>query len=345
MKNVFYFKMLNSIGGVESWLYYLSKLYKNMVVYYKSGDPKQVERLSKNVECHRYTNQKIKCDRFFCMYNPDIIDNVEAEEYINVIHSDYKGQNIKPVINEKFTKTIAVSKSVAKTYKELTGIDCEVIYNPVALDKPKPLLKLISATRLTREKGKERMELLGKILDKKGIQYQWLVFTNDRKVIDNDNIVYMYPRLDITSYMADSDYLVQLSDCEAYCYSVVEMLMLGKPVIITDLPVYKEIGITEDMSIKLPLDFKDIDIKRIEELKGKKIKYSPPKEEWNRYLDNETRYNPDTKVLVKPIKTFTDIQRGERVDVRSDPYIVDLPRAIYLENMGLIEIKEVIDSG
>lgn len=338
MKNVFYFKLINSIGGVESWLYYLSKLYKNMVVYYKDGDPKQIERLSKNVECHRYINQKIKCENFFCMYNPDIIDNVEAKEYINIIHSDYKEIRISPVVHPKFTKTIAVSKRVANSYEELTGIKCEVIYNPVALDKPRPLLKLISATRLTKEKGKERMERLGKLLDQKEIQYQWLVFTNDRKVIDNDNIVYMSPRLDITSFIADADMLVQLSDCEAYCYSVVESLVMGKPVIVTDLPVYKELGIDETMSIKLPLDFKEIDIKRIEELKGKKIKYTPPKSEWDRYLDNETRYNADTKVLVKPIKTFTDIERGERVDRNTDPYMVTLPRAIYLENKGLVNV-------
>ena len=241
MKNVFYFKLINAIGGVESFMYYLSKLYKNMVVYYKDGDPKQIERLSKNIEVHKYNGGVIKCENFFCMYNPDIINNVEAKEYINIIHSDYKEVHITPVVHEKFTKTIAVSKRVADSYKELTGIECEVIYNPVALDEPKPLLKLISATRLTREKGKERMKLLGSILDRYGVQYQWLIFTNDTKIIDNENIVYMSPRLNITSYIKDADYLVQLSDCEAYCYSVVESLMLGKPVIVTDLPVYKEI--------------------------------------------------------------------------------------------------------
>lgn len=338
MKNVFYFKLINSIGGVESWLYYLSKLYKNMVVYYKEGDPKQIERLSRNVEVHRYNGGTIKCENFFCMYNPDIINNVEAKEYINIIHSDYKEVRITPVVHEKFTKTIAVSQRVADSYKELTGIDCEVIYNPVALDEPKPLLKLISATRLTREKGKDRMALLGSILNRYGIQYQWLVFTNDTKVIDNENIVYMSPRLDITSYIADSDFLVQLSDCEAYCYSVVESLMLGKPVIITDLPVYKEIGIDETMSIKLPLDFKDFPIKRLEELKGKKIKYTPPKSEWDRYLDNDRVYDSTKKVKIKPIKSFTDIQTGQRVGVFTEPYEVELPRAIYLENKGLVYI-------
>lgn len=336
MKNVFYFKLINAIGGVESWLYYLSKLYKNMVVYYKDGDPKQIERLSKNIEVHKYNGGVIKCENFFCMYNPDIINNVEAKEYINIIHSDYKEVHITPVVHEKFTKTIAVSKRVADSYKELTGIECEVIYNPVALDEPKPLLKLISATRLTREKGKERMKLLGNILDRYGIQYQWLIFTNDTKVIDNENIVYMSPRLNITSYIKDADYLVQLSDCEAYCYSVVESLMLGKPVIVTDLPVYKEIGIDDSMSIKLPLDFKDFPVDR---LKTKwKFKYTPPKSEWDKYLDNETRYTPDTKVMIKPKKSFTDIQKGEKVNVFTDPYEVDLPRAIYLETKGLVDI-------
>lgn len=309
-----------------------------MVVYYKEGDPKQVTRLMQNVEVHRYTGGTIKCENFFCMYNPDIINNVEAKEYINIIHSDYKEVKISPVVHEKFTKTIAVSQRVADSYKELTGIDCEVIYNPVAIDKPKPLLKLISATRLTREKGKERMERLGKILNQKGIQYQWLVFTNDIKVIDNENIVYMSPRLDITSYMADSDYLVQLSDCEAYCYSVVEMLTLGKPVIVTDLPVYKEIGINDEMSIKLPLDFKDIDIKRIEELKGKKIKYTPPKSEWDRYLDNEVTYKPNKEVYIKPIKSFFDVKEQKKVDKNTDPYKVLYSRALELEFKGLVQI-------
>ena len=309
-----------------------------MVVYYKEGDPKQVARLMQNVEVHRYTGGIIKCENFFCMYNPDIINNVEAREYINIIHSDYKEVKISPVVHEKFTKTIAVSQRVADSYKELTGIDCEVIYNPVAIDKPKPLLKLISATRLTREKGKERMERLGKILNQKGIQYQWLVFTNDIKVIDNENIVYMSPRLDITSYMADSDYLIQLSDCEAYCYSVVEMLTLGKPVIVTDLPVYKEIGINDEMSIKLPLDFKDIDIKRIEELKGKKIKYTPPKSEWDRYLDNEVTYKPNKEVYIKPIKSFFDVKEQKKVDKNTDPYKVLYSRALELEFKGLVQI-------
>lgn len=62
------------------------------------------------------------------------------------------------------------------------------------------------------------------MLNAAGIPYLWTIFTNDFRAIKNDNIIYMQPRLDIIDYIANADYLVQLSDCEAYCYSVVESL-------------------------------------------------------------------------------------------------------------------------
>lgn len=65
---------------------------------------------------------------------------------------------------------------------------------------------------------------LGNILSNAGIPYLWIIFTNDSATIKNPNIIYMQPRLDIIDYIANADYLVQLSDCEAYCYSVVESL-------------------------------------------------------------------------------------------------------------------------
>ena len=51
--NVFYFHKINPIGGVESFFYYLSCIYKDMVVFYKEADPIQIERLAKNIEVHK----------------------------------------------------------------------------------------------------------------------------------------------------------------------------------------------------------------------------------------------------------------------------------------------------
>ena len=99
MKNVFYMKKISKIGGVESFLYYLSKLYKDFVVYYKEADGKQIERLAKNVEVHKYT-KPIKCDRFFCSYSYDI--EVKAKEYYHIIHYDAMNVGFLPMTNEGF---------------------------------------------------------------------------------------------------------------------------------------------------------------------------------------------------------------------------------------------------
>lgn len=79
------------------------------------------------------------------------------------------------------------------------------------------------------------------MLNESEIPYIWTIFTDDTNKIDNPNIIYMKPRLDISNYIANADYLVQLSDTEGYCYSVIESLCLGTPVIITDMPVMKEL--------------------------------------------------------------------------------------------------------
>mgnify|MGYP003309392878 CR=1 FL=1 len=132
--NVFYFKKINSIGGVESWFWYLSQIYKDMVVYYKEADPEQIKRLAQNIKVRKFNEQKIKCDNFFCCYNPDILDYVEAKMYAHIIHCDYKKVNFSPIINNKFNKYIAVSKIAGESFKEITGIEYELIYNPIKID-------------------------------------------------------------------------------------------------------------------------------------------------------------------------------------------------------------------
>lgn len=159
--NIFYFRSINSIGGVESYFYYLSKKYQDLdiTVFYDEGDEQQLKRLSKLVRVEKYEGQKLNCKKIFVNYSSEgILNNTEAEEYIFVIHADYKNQkNLRFIPHPKITRYIAVSKEVAKNFEEITGIKAEVSYNPIILEKPKKVLNLISATRLTEEKGRDRM--------------------------------------------------------------------------------------------------------------------------------------------------------------------------------------------
>lgn len=310
MKNVFYFSHINSIGGVETFLYYLSKTYNNFVVYYKddNSDLAQINRLSERVEVHKWNGEKIKCDRIFLNYNIDIIDFVDAKDYVWMIHMNYKSQDRKPTIHPKITRYCAVSKVACREFEELSGKKCELLYNLVVLDEPKKILKLISATRLTPEKGRKEMIKLGNTLDNFGIPYLWLVFTNDWNAIKNPNIIYMEPKLDIISYIAEADYLVQLSSSESFCFSVVEALMMGVPVIVRKLPIWEEIGVIDRKNaFILNFDMSDIPVDEI--YKGlPDFTYTQPKNNWDKYLDNKSDYDPNKEVQVVSNCKFWDVE-------------------------------------
>ena len=338
MKDVFYFKNISSVGGVESWLYYLSKKYE-FEVQYKAADPEQIRRLSQNVECRKYT-KPIKCDKFFCNYGLDI--EVEAPIKKHIAHCDYKQVNFSPFIYPGF-EYIGVSQLVCDSFKELTGKDIELIYNPVYIDIPKVekyndgKLHLISCTRLTNEKGLNRMIKLATLLDKSGIDYEWVIYTNRKRQQVGNKVIYKDHNLNILEEIAKADYLVQLSDCEAYCYSVVEALMVGTPVIVTDLPVFKELGLIHKKNAFIcDMGMNNIDLDFIKQ-KSMKFTYKPPKDNWGKYLSTEKTYNPNELVNVRALRKIYLIEENIHL-IRGGIAKVKKCRASYLEAKGLVEI-------
>lgn len=311
MKNVFYFWHINVIGGIETFFYEMVKKYSDdhdITIVYRTGDEEQIRRLKKYVRVKKYNGETLECEKCFFNFNLDIIDNVKSKEYIQIIHGDYKAMGMKPNTHPKITKYICVSKIVAESFKEMTGFDSKVIYNPIIVEESRKILFLLSATRLSKEKGKDRMIKLGEELNKAGIPYLWLVFTNDTNAINNPNIVYVKPRQDIRDYIAKADYLVQLSDNEGYCYSVVEALSVGTPVIVTDMPVMKEIGVNKDNGFILDFNLSNLNI---EEIYNKKFdfKYEPKVDTWDKELiKSKSKYKEekDMRYLVEALNTYEE---------------------------------------
>lgn len=318
--NVFYVPHFNIIGGIETYCYELAKKYKDKDITFvysdKTSDIKQLNRIRKyaRVIYQPYdTKEKIKCKRLFVMYRCKI-ELFEADEVIQIIHADYEAQGLKPNLDERIKEHYAVSKSVAESYERISNVKVGVAYNPLTIDKPKKILRLISATRLTKEKGKDRLIKLADALDKAGIPYEWRIFTNDSLPIPNENVIYMKPRLDIRNYIADADYLVQLSDTEAFSYSILESLCLGTPVIITPIPSSIEMGVENGINgYILDFNMKNIPINDIY-TKVPKFTFKSPKDIYNKLLiDSKTTYNPEELVQCKAIKTYTDVELGERI--------------------------------
>ena len=339
---VFYFKTINSIGGVESFFYYLSCLYKNFTVMYREGDPIQVKRLAQNVEVIKYKDSygTIKCKKFFCNYGLNI--PVEAKEKYYIIHCDYKKVDFAPPLYPGF-KYIGVSKLACDSFEEITGKKAELIYNPIAIKKqgvPKltDKIHLISATRLTKEKGGERINKLARLLDKSGVKYVWHIYTNRQYRWDSPNIVWEKTKLDLSKEIEESTYLVQLSDHESFGLSVAESLMLGTPVIITDLPAFKEIGCRHGINaVVCDLAMRSVDIPLIQ--KGlPAFNYTPPKSNWGKYLNTVSTYNPEETVKVRVIRGYTDIMLGTRFEYNAviEDKITNV-RASELECKGIVE--------
>ena len=348
--NIFYVSNFNVIGGVETFIYELAKKYKqyDIAVVYKTGHPNQIRRLMKYIKVHKYKDGYIKCKKFFCNYETDIIDKVDANEYTQIIHAMFKTNRIRPRINPKVNKYLAVSNAVAIEWEELTGIKAEVCRNPLAMEEQNNVLFFISATRLTQEKGKGRMEKLAKDLDKAGIEYLWYVFTNDDKAIDNPNIVFLKPRLNIRPIIESikgKGYGVQLSDCEGDCYFTRECEMLGIPLICTPIPSFKEQGLEEGKNCYyMPFDMKDTKVERL--LNIPKYDGYIGQDNWINNLVKDKSYykEEDMKVKLRCIRSYFDVEKQKDMAL-GEEWTVDKKRADELINNPnmLVEVIEYIE--
>lgn len=352
--NIFYISNFNVIGGTEQFIYELTRKYKDIdiTVLYKTGHWKQIERIAKNVRIIKYKGEKVQCKKFFCNYETDIIENVDAEVYTQIIHAMFKTNKIKPRIEKKITQYFAVSEIAASEWEELTGIKAKVVRNPLQVleEEKKPVLFLVSATRLTREKGKDRMEALGRMLNANGIEYLWLIFTNDDSAIDNPNIVYVKPRLNVRNYLSGlkntgNVYGVQLSDCEGDCYFTRECEALGIPVLGTPINSFKEQGLIDGKNCYyLPFDMQDIDIERIVNNIPKYEGYTREDKWIDELIKVKSNYKEEEmKVKVKCTYSYDDVEIGRTIGL-GEEFIVDKERydVLAANPYHLIEMVEYI---
>ncbi len=350
--NLFYVSNFNVIGGVETFIYELVKKYHDIdiTVIYKTGHNKQIARIIKYARVVKYKpGMKFKCKKFFCNYETDIVEDVEAEEYVQIVHAMFKTNKLTPRINPKINRRIAVSNKASEEWEELTGYKPKVVRNPLTLDKPNKPLILVSATRLTQEKGKDRMIKLGELLNQHNVNYLWFIFTNDTQEINNPNIVYIKPRLNVIDYLnkfKGNCYGIQLSDCEGDCYFTRECEALGIPLLVTPIDSFKEQGLKDGVNCYyLPFDMKDIDIDKIV---NKIPSYQPYTRDDNwvdELIDVKSNYEEGKmKTKLNCLRDYFDIKLQRQV-LKGEEIIVDRKRADELLSnpYNMVEFVEYID--
>ena len=349
LKNVIYFPSFNIIGGVETYCYEMALKYGkdyDITVCFRNGDPQQMARIASVCRTIKVDlSDRIICDVFIFGWGWDILRTVEAKKYIQTFHADYINRKLNPCPDPKITHRFGVAENTTKGIREHYdwAKDIETMYNPYTPKKPRKVLHLISATRLTEEKGYGRMIKLCEALDKEGVPFTWLVFSDQPKPPTHPNMAVFPAKVNgIIDYIADADYLVQLSDTEGYSYSIVEALSVVTPVIATDFAVAREQGIADGKTgWILPMDMSEIPVKKI--VKGiPKFTWSPPESHYEKVLvKGKSKYEEDLEstVRIRAKIPFLDIEANE-LRSQNEEWECTMRRGIDLEYKDLAEIIE-----
>ena len=377
MELILYHNNLLKFGGVDTFVYnFVKKMnkYFDILFLYTTADKNNLERIKKYVKTEQYSkDKKYICDICICasawgQYPDSVI--AKTGRYIQMVHADYveaKKTNFFYNKWEKTTEHIGVSDYVCKIFKKLYPKEnITRIYNILDdIQETKPILKLVSATRVSKEKGYNRMLKFAEKLKKANVKFRWTIFTDlklyGQAPFDLEEIVYMKPSYDIWSYIEEADYGVQLSDTEGYSYFINECLEYGTPVICTNFPSAYESVENEKNGYIVDMNLSNLDINKIVNNIPKDFVYKEKcnENDWIQLLNKKVeRKNKDMyKVIAKQdyidkkpelIESYNNgmeikyNQNGNAEIKKNDVYIInDKSRAEQIKESGLAEVEEI----
>jgi hypothetical protein len=325
----------------------MCEYYDILVLYTEHMDSRQVLRLAQFVQVMRDTGKVIHCDTLINIRLTDEVPRtVRCKKRIQMSHTCQlaKSGKLHWTIKQNYDELIFVSQAAADSFADQVS-EYEVIPNLTEPEMPRRALLLVSACRLTWEKGEQRMYELADLFRSKDIPFIWMVFSGHDMKKRIPGMIQCPPTLDVKSYFAKADYVVQLSDVESFCYTLAEALELGVAVLSTPLAVLPEIGFEEGVNgYTIPFDLKDVDVEKIYK-EVPRFKPVPCKNEeiikkWRKVLGNtkpEHNYKVDTEfVKVVIVEGYGDLELGRNM-MPGEVVTMRRDRAIMLMNRGKVE--------
>lgn len=248
---VLYIRKTYVIGGLETFIYnFCANMYDkyDIIFAFETAAPWQLERLRPYVKIFVCSNNPIlECDTLLMLRIGDPIpSNIKYNKVIRRIHT-CKACGVTDIPHDGDV-TVCISKAV----KDDFGLGDEaLVINNLSNVTAKPSLLLMSATRLPApDKGKNewRMRRLAEMMNAAGIPFLWLNFSDGELPDAPPNFYNVGIRKNIQDYIQKADYLVQLSDQEAFGNSVLEALTLKTAVICTPIPAFKDFGLEDGVN-------------------------------------------------------------------------------------------------
>ncbi len=310
-KVVVYQNLLYCIGGIETADSQLARAFKdrNITFIFKTADFAQAARIGRYCDVMIDDGKQLPdCDvLILANYDsyPQIKGRIKAKKIYQQVHADWAAMKQLPQWRDfRWTpdpdvkKVLAVSETVQESLKRAFDKPIESVVVPNILLPPtkNKTLMLVSATRLTSEKGADRIKKMADMLEASGLPYFWLIsaaLSNSdlaTKLQGNPHVIIRKPAIENVGLLDVADYCVQLSDNESFCYTVREALSRGTRCICTRIPEFEKLIKSEKQGYLVNLDLSDFDPKKIySTAKRKPALLTPPKPDpiWEKVLDGK----------------------------------------------------------
>ena len=334
-----YTSYLHVIGGIETFVLQFIEL---LEPYYKIGvlcpeiPSEMASRISAKVPLYKGKDE-VSCDTLIMIRMMDKKPpRVRYKRSIRMCHatkSDPKWE-----ILQDCDELIHVSKASRQSF-DTKG---KVILNPLIKTDKKALL-LVSATRVPApDKGRnaDRMLQLARRLEKSGILYLWLNFSDAPLFDAPKGFINVGTYHELQPYIAKADYLVQLSDQEGFGYSVVEALANNTAVICTPFATTSELKVVDGKNgyiVPFNLEF---DVTKLLKVPQFNYVYDNDKilKQWQQMLNKKPRRKSQKTVEVKVISEYTDLVLNRFLEEGQIERMTE-ERARYLQGLGYVRIR------
>ena len=303
-------KLLYVIGGAETALVNMARAFydRKITFVFQSANLEQALKIGQYCDVYIDGGEETYqcdvliltlCDAYGCVKG-----RVKARKIYQQVHADWASMKKNTKEWRNFTwrpdsdvdATIAVSETAQKGLKTAfrTPIASKVVRN-IILKPERPHRTFLSLTRLTSEKGAERIVAMVKRFHEEKRDFTWFIAATpsasgvvEKELANDESVVFIKPGIHAQGLIQSVDYLIQLSDTESYCYSVHEALLIGKPCICTRIPEFTKIIKDGENGYLVRLDLKDLDTNKIfDHVPTPKPEEEDIDPEWDNLLDGK----------------------------------------------------------
>lgn len=296
MRIIVFTQIMRKVSGLQTFeRNFIKKMSKKheLTYVYKAGYEFITNEITPYAQVIKDIGQEFECD--ICIYssiehgNPE--PKIKAKRYIQVYHADVVTWGVGHKVPKSVDVHVCVGEGVQKSLKENLGIDSVVIPNILGEINLEKVVRFITASRLAEGKGFDRLVKMAKMLKKSGRKFIWEIYGDGSinfiedlkyKLTGIPDVILMGSRTNIQSYIARSDFLVQLSDNEGFCYSMHEALQVGIPCIVTDWEGARNVIYNGVNGFIVDMELNNLDIDKIYKFERQTIAWTDhkPEDQW-----------------------------------------------------------------